>query len=906
MANRNTDLLMFPSVDLHMVMTGGAQNIPLLVDVVVRTLKQDDNGVDTTLPYDLHSVRATSTFTFVQPHLLPPNRFKNQPTVNLATGEITAPVPGVYLFQVGVTDTNGDRLGSLVGRLQVHKEITDWWFGNTTLTTALDPKFAHTEPSIYASFTPDPATGTDLVGDITGHNYVTLISADPAKVAVQLAPEPPTPQVTVLTAARTAPRLRGKVEVLDPAAAVTVTGSFLGKTREVKVRVVNYDRTRTTLESIPHPDQDVAKSNDRFNILFLPEGFRAQDAALFDAIVKQAAADLFSKPRHEPYGMLKPSFNLFKAFEPSQEQQLTTGYSIQEKPAGAGAGARIPAQIAIAGAPRNTYTLRELVERVGMPMQGEARLPAQLRDLWFTKLKLPNLEVGRLDDAIVNAWKIHQAEHIAQTSDTAFGLYVGPRWGDGGRVSLRGIPPIVLPTPIVDNPDSAAVRDFIARVYTFFQVKQSTEVRLDPRRHALELVANDGELNPGNSVLKYLGGLRSPEAPALAIGQNWVPAANQVRRSRGLVALICYDPVDGGQNINQFTMTALTVDNKDTAPLVPAPQVHPSARRRADLPPPAAGNPTGIAHFGNLVDTLAHEFGHSFNLGDEYEVSDDDSPFTNAAADLSFDNVARLGAIKLAGAANPRAISSAKVKWFKLPRIVQASRLTAPSVASTAVAGGIEVTVGPAEIGKWISVFQLGGKVDLRAPRPGFTNQQLPLPDTAATLLTGMTIARQPNATRGSFIVVPSPRPATLPVFPKGSTVYLPHRDLSQKLVVVVPPQVLAFFDDPANPFHNLAINLDRDNVHARLLPPLTDEPVPIPHLTPPTPAFRLVGIFEGADHFAGGSYRATGACKMRDQAGAAEAGEFCFVCKWLIVNLVNPSLHAAIDAHYPEVQIGV
>ena len=45
------------------------------------------------------------------------------------------------------------------------------------------PTVAHSQPSIYALFSDDP-TGTDLVGDITGHGFVTLTSASPGTFVV--------------------------------------------------------------------------------------------------------------------------------------------------------------------------------------------------------------------------------------------------------------------------------------------------------------------------------------------------------------------------------------------------------------------------------------------------------------------------------------------------------------------------------------------------------------------------------------------------------------------------------------------------------------------------------------------------------------------------------------------------
>jgi hypothetical protein len=59
--------------------------------------------------------------------------------------------------------------------------------------------------------------------------------------------------------------------------------------------------------------------------------------------------------------------------------------------------------------------------------------------------------------------------------------------------------------------------------------------------------------------------------------------------------------------------------------------------------------------------------------------------------------------------------------------------------------------------------------------------------------------------------------------------------------------------------------------------------------------------VYEGAAGFAGAAYRPAGQCKMRSSEAKPEKGEgeFCFVCKWLIVNNVDPGLHALLDKRF-------
>src|SRR5207249_4448681 len=131
---------------------------------------------------------------------------------------------------------------------------------------------------------------------------------------------------------------------------------------------------------------------------------------------------------------------------------------------------------------------------------------------------------------------------------------------------------------------------------------------------------------PDNSVLRFLGGLQYSQPPnAFPVGQQWVPDDTKFQPSRGLVALVTYDSFLAGENFNKGTLTTTTVGNGqriDFRYVDPPPQGNPVMHR---TPPalPTPNHPTGVVNFDHCVSTIAHEFGHSFNLGDEYEVSGD-------------------------------------------------------------------------------------------------------------------------------------------------------------------------------------------------------------------------------------------------------------------------------------------
>ncbi|MEU8865320.1 hypothetical protein [Streptomyces umbrinus] len=851
-----SDLLLFPHCDLHLV----RQNAP--AQLKLSLFNRFDNPADpkrfTIQPTPL----ADCEFEFFAPHSEVGHRFDNLPVVNKATGIVTAPAPGVFLFQI--------RFGRFyqVARLQVHERIVSWWFGNDSITTARDPDptVAHAQPSIYAKFSEDP-TGTDLIGDITGHGYVPLTSSDTSKVVIS-----PTG------------RLRGIIETVeplrpddpnDPNRLPRVSGTLLGRTRSLPVRVVDYAKSRPALVPIQAPSADQA--DDQHNIVFLAEGFQQGDDPLFDLLVRETTSELFDKPRHQPYAMLEGSFNVFSHFLPSRDQSLTTGFRVTDTVTGAGAaGLPIPYEGRIEP-DINVYTLRELITRVGLPKHNEDRDRDRLPGIWAEQ-NLTNFEVAKVTPKVVDAWKEHRSVGILHARDTVFGLQLGRRLAD--RLS-GGSDPVPKPAQDAAGPELTA---FIARLYEFYRFVSARILSLDPRRHPPERFA-DSSTSPGNSVIAYLGGLRYLFPPNQPIGQTWVPDDTRFKPSRGLIVLIVNDNMLGGTNINAGTLTAVTVNNAGSLPAGYADPANPEEMRRT--PPPTA------ADTDRIVNVTAHELGHSFNLGDEYEEIDGDNTADKADVDVADDNLTRFEFLRLEQGPS-RKINMARVKWLGLPRMRQSERLLAPSVPAPGGIG-IRVRINPRHMAHWVAAARAGAEVHLRNRSVDKRGVQLPLNDDPAQYLTGLSIAFFDEQLgtidlSGPAVVQPPP------VFVTGSTVFMPLKNTSGQSVPVVEKKIRDFLDET-----NLPLNKNLDRIHRNTN---ADVPLPINGFTEPARPERLIGIYEGARRFAGGYYRPAGTCKMRNSAGADFHGEFCFVCKWLIVNRVDPGYHSILSAmFYPEAE---
>ena len=879
----NIDLFLLPHADLHVVRDGPPAPT-LKLDVKLRTFP-DPNIPDA---YGLTSVLDTTKFkvdfTFFAPHNSTPRRFDGVPKVAPdGTVDVSQADLGVYLFQVGVVrkDSGKTNVGAVVGRLQVHKTFDTWWFGNDSITTALDSRFAHAQPSIYARFSDDPS-GSDLIGDITGHGYVKLVS-NSASVVIDAAG-----------------RLKGLAETGTTTPA-TVTGTFLEAPPlsrpplTLSARVVDYGKSRPVLEPVRNPD--LTHLDAKSNIVFLAEGFRETDRALFNKVVEDTARDMFTQPRHEPYGLLKDSFNVFRVFAASQDEQATCGFPVTDNNAVFGVrGVPIPSITRFQGAVLGKYTLKELVEIVGLPRRGEARNFEQLTKFWVAQ-GIPGFDLGRTDAPLVEAWKEHRADGFLRASDTMFGLYLGSRWADGSTVSTTQR--VAVPIPAGDAPgdpvEGPKLAALIARLYAFYKSRSPQELTLDPRRHPPELYADSNRVNPGSTLMSYLGGLQYVFPPNTPIGKTWVPDGVTLKPSVGLVAIVTYDEVNGGSAINANTLTASTVAEEAVVRFTPD-GLHPELFRRNAPRPPTPANPTGIVKLDLFINKAAHEFGHVFDLDDEYELfGSKEDPFDALGArDIPADNISSIGFLRIAPAPD-RHLTISRVKWLTLPRITVSSRLLEATLPDVLHPTQITVTVGPDELAKWVAVQKAGLAVTLLNRTGKLTRQQLPLPRPGnVDHLTGLRIIGTPDAVRGSLVLND---PSGLPIkqtFREGSVLYVQRKNPSGTPSFVVEDEVAAFLRSTALP-----LNRNRD-----LTVPSKEDQIPLPifNFKPPHNAFRLVGIYEGGKHESRGFYRPAGTCKMRNQNDLVHDGrQFCHVCKWLLVNLVDGGRHALLDDFYPK-----
>ncbi|MEM9792385.1 MAG: M64 family metallopeptidase [Pseudomonadota bacterium] len=857
-----TNLIVFPHCDVHLV-----RDDPNLSSISFSVFRQSEqNGAD---DMDMENITPTCRFHTFSPYNTVGNRAdsgitvtpptQDQIDIGILSGTISVDPASTTPITFIVVE---DNFLYIVIRVQVHQSLAGWWFGNSSLTTAVDDFFGHCQPSIYAQFS-DDGNGTDLVGDITGHGFVELQSADPTTCEIDNR--------------ENRGRLLGVTE-----GTTTISGALdgdAGGNAPLPVRVVDYGQTRAILDTVRPGAQDPP---DAHNILFLAEGFRdtPQDRATFDDIVNRTQTALFREARHQPFPALAGSFQVYSAFEPSEQDLMTIGYKVKDNDDGPQRqGTRLPSNDQVGSSVTN-FTVDQLVRIVGLPQRGESRNRNQLLDLWESQ-SLPIANFGafrsRTSLALINAWKGSTAIGFLEARDTFFGFMVGRRYADqqARRIQdLTGSAPPLLPPPdaglgpdVTDAPNDNRLPVLINATYTWFRNFSTLRTaNLDTRRHPPELFKNNAE-SRDTAIMRYIGRLQPQSSPGVEVGLEWVPDPLTFKRSRGLIAVILKDGVHAGTNLNALTITAQSIESA-TILGFEYPNSNPPNKKIMRRTPPNPPEPI----FLSIQNTVAHEFGHSFNLGDEYEQNEGDAPDSTER----YDNITTFSTIDLASQSG-RSIDVSAVKWADLPRMALSSRTI---TAGLSMGSSITVNVGPEAAARWEVAKQSTTPAGLRAWKVSPSGRQLE--DVEEHL--GLTIGTI-DKTAG-LVELTGLSSAVPTVFSAGSVVFTELRDGTTPLKVIE-PQVRQFLtSDP------LPLNRDDDIERVKAGP---DHPRRIPGFKPPCDSSRLVGVFEGAEAGTGMVYRPAGDCKMRNSGRSG----FCHVCKWLITNRVDPSYHAHIDREF-------
>lgn len=289
---------------------------------------------------------------------------------------------------------------------------------------------------------------------------------------------------------------------------------------------------------------------------------------------------------------------------------------------------------------------------------------------------------------------------------------------------------------------------------------------------------------------------------------------------------------------------------------------------------------------------LAHELTHSFGIGDEYGERKGPPVFTSAFIDGRYGNLTLEADTKRAGK-----FHGDEVKW-NWHRIYKAAELAQAPVD----AGG-----GTFRLALVLSQgfqFAVGDTVHLRFrkyPQPLIKLPKLSIPleitdpaptsDTIHVKAKAGAVWAYPNTINppqfaaeflpGSIVYIPTPAPASV-----RSAAY-PYAEMIAKQI----KEYITTNDKPLTVYPSV---VDDNDVQPPVIPGVSLPDCFSKHRP------RIVGLYSGGKGYHLGVFHPTGNCIMRDSH--TDGREFCPVCRYLLVDYIDPYHHWWIDRDYAKI----
>jgi hypothetical protein len=345
--------------------------------------------------------------------------------------------------------------------------------------------------------------------------------------------------------------------------------------------------------------------------------------------------------------------------------------------------------------------------------------------------------------------------------------------------------------------------------------------------------------------------------------------------------IVLISSVPGGRAINGSGYIAMSTVSQNVAlPVTPV-----GGRKGftlGALPLPADVSP-------DACRTLAHELGHSFGLGDEYA----DFRLPYPTQDDKLDDYANLQTEKSAKGGGADFVGN-EIKW-NWPRIRKAAVIDGSITES---AGTFTI---PLKIGQGFA-FAQGDHVLLRLRESGKALRKNPdmlkiaaeeveitAPPTSSAILVkpvvagSVTLAALSRFNSGSIVLLPTPAPSSV------KSVAYPYAEmvaLNVKNAITSQKRPLTKY--PCG-------NLKSPDV---VTPDLTGISLPGVLCFKHKP--KIVGLYENGARYTCAIYHPTGTCMMRQDHDAH--AQFCAVCRYIMVDFIDPFRHFEIDLDYAQI----
>jgi hypothetical protein len=582
------------------------------------------------------------------------------------------------------------------------------------------------------------------------------------------------------------------------------------------------------------------------NVLFISDGFQNDQRFDYRNIVNTIARVMRGDEgayatAFQPFGLLKNSFNFWTVFIPSQQDGVTVLGEFFDVTLSQLIGSSvIPPTQPASDAA--IWSFREFMYEVGLPIPADATrtLPELLAD--WQQLFGPHVTEARVADLFKTSWNVMPFHSLLNERDTAFGMTISD-----------------LPRASDIYPRNAATMVLSAR---------------------------------RTSVASFQEFVSNLTVSGFPIGDQWKTGGPDA----SFVGFLCLSDMEAGTE--QGTRGFFTVSTGRNVR-------HVNLKKAADSGLEIETGPVISTHRHLMASNFAHEFGHALGLADEYG--------DGAGTSLSNGSDTEPGAINAQAkvviapaASSPPAYDSSKISWL-YPRITAAGVVSRDLADTDITSAGIVVPLIVAYSAQfavndivrfWARPVLLAASFDL------FVHDFFRVSAVAADSVTilPVTVTAGSNATTDVDMSTFA-HDLFLAHFSAGTSysVIRPLRVAGDEIKLVAAP-ILKHINDSNGPLNAppgtptaacVAASSSSSNMTPTNLPALSR--------MPRTKA-DIVGIYEGGAYHDCGVFRPAGRCRMRENN--VDTNVFCHVCRYTIVDAINPAAHGDLDKLYPEVSV--
>jgi hypothetical protein len=640
------------------------------------------------------------------------------------------------------------------------------------------------------------------------------------------------------------------------------------------------------------------------NVLIVSEGFRQEDKGAFEELVDRLVADIRKSRNSEPYRsfLTNRAMNFFSTFIPSREFGCSVLYELGPALSGILYG---PVFNVATPPPLGVTQIDALTYVVGLPIPADANLSVDDAITRWGKLYgdtfTTTVSVGVLkqnNNQLYKKWTTLAGRTLAVERDTALGVVIGRR-PNVSSGPLQG--------DVLFNRFRAKPQDLRARLRTVAAVTDGVGTQLPALWKTPE--ASDS-------------GATSKDTPLVIILCAGLPNA-------GTTSL---DAQMGGVGIGAIARPVLV---QDFTPAPPAPQ---DSWKIVALDPPAAEVSPA------LLGTFLHELSHGIASGDEYAGSSSPPGSNELQQTQLFGNIVLDTTVRNSSPNQNDPFDMKKALWGAAPRIRAAGVLAK----------------NPKQEGSQYRITLLPKHVDglkalgLKTGDPLFLRAR-PLMQAIATLTVPPQPQQPPDFTKGispvlSFqkfdssagsdddLLVTVAGGATLgaafnapgPVLHYSPILFAPTLAKDGKTPLpLISPVISAYLSQAGSvpmsraagvacvPGSNADDPEDSKNAmptvqKVRTMPDAIVKAVGVNFLS------MIVGLFDGGAATDCGVFHPTGYCAMRASSQfvvarpdpyprvfrAGGMSVFCHVCRYLLIDTVEPRLHGVFDGLYNRLYV--